>query len=152
MIDSAVAVDPGAYYAYALQGWVRLLRDDVAGARTSAETAVRLSPPGYSLRAEAILAALEVRAGDTAAARVRLGRLVGQFADPAHPRVAEGAYLAMGYAQLGDQEEALRLLERIEPRGIYLWGWGLRHPAFDPLRADPRFQRLVAETRPPGAK
>ena len=50
---------------------------------------------------------------------------------------------------LGDREAALAFLEHVQPRRARFWS-GLRAPEFDPLRSDPRFQRLVEEARPPG--
>jgi hypothetical protein len=45
----------------------------------------------------------------------------------------------------------LDYLERVEPRGHVFW-FTLQDPLFDAVRADPRFQRLVDETRPQGAR
>jgi hypothetical protein len=53
-------------------------------------------------------------------------------------------------AQLGDREGALRRLESAWPRGAWLY-YMLRQAPLDPLRGDPRFQRLMDESRPPGA-
>jgi TolB-like protein/Tfp pilus assembly protein PilF len=150
LIDSAVAADPGAYYAYADQGWIRFLRGDLAGARASAETAIRFSPPGYSFGGEVLMAAVEGHAGDTLAARARLERLVRGFIDPEHPGLYDGVNIAAGFARIGDRERALDLIERVVPRGILLWT-NLQSPLFDPIRDEPRFQRLMAELRPPGA-
>ena len=144
MIDSAITVDPAAYYAYETQAWIRLLTGNLEGARVSLDLATRLSPPDYGPKE--ILATFEAREGDTTGARARMDSMVTKFSDRAHPSVGEGIRAAMGYAQLGDQVRALRVLESVEPRGVFL-SWWLRHPGFDPLRAHPRFQRLVEQSR-----
>jgi hypothetical protein len=57
----------------------------------------------------------------------------------------------MALVALGEHDAAIDLLERVQPRGAKLW-FGLRMPEFDAVRAHPRFQRLVAEARPPAAR
>jgi serine/threonine protein kinase/TolB-like protein len=53
--------------------------------------------------------------------------------------------LARVYTILGDQEKALDLLEPLLKSPYYLSpGWLKVDPTFDPLRKNPRFQRLVA--------
>jgi hypothetical protein len=58
-----------------------------------------------------------------------------------HPNTATA--LAPAMLAAGGREGALRVLERTLPRGVMLW-WYLRWPAFDPLRSDPRFEKIVA--------
>jgi hypothetical protein len=49
------------------------------------------------------------------------------------------------YILIGEQEKALDLLEPLLRRPYYLSpGWLRIDPTFDPLRSNPRFQRLVA--------
>jgi TolB-like protein/Flp pilus assembly protein TadD len=53
--------------------------------------------------------------------------------------------LARVYILIGEQEKALDLLEPLLRRPYYLSpGWLRIDPTFDPLRSNPRFQRLVA--------
>lgn len=47
----------------------------------------------------------------------------------------------------GQHERALQVLQRARPRGLTLWFY-LQMPWWDPVREDPRFQRVVAEARP----
>jgi hypothetical protein len=49
-----------------------------------------------------------------------------------------------------ERAAAVAWLERTRPRGAVLW-WTMLAPALDPIREDPRFQRLLNEARPPGA-
>ena len=58
--DSATAVNPGFYQAYAERAALRLATGDSAGARLDAETAVRLRPESDALSAEDVLAALDI--------------------------------------------------------------------------------------------
>ena len=144
-LDSSLAVDPGFYPGYVRRAEARLLLGDTAAARSDAETATRLSA-GDPLLGEAVLALVEARAGDTLSARARVGRLLREVA-LLEQRVRGGAVLAMALIALGDHQAALDLLERLRPRGTWLWDQ-LQYPEFDAVRAHPRFLRLVEESRP----
>ena len=146
-LDSSLAVDPGFYPGYVRRAEARLLLGDTAAARSDAETAARLSA-GDPLLGEAVLALVEARAGDPLSAHARVGRLLRDVAF-LEQRVRGGAVLAMALVALGDHQEALDLLERLRPRGTWLWDQ-LQYPEFDAMRALPRFQRLVEESRAVG--
>jgi len=51
---------------------------------------------------------------------------------------------------VGKAERAFEILSRLQPRGVRLWYY-LRYPEFDAVRSDPRFERLVEESRPSAA-
>ncbi len=147
--DSALTVDPGFHDGYALRGLSRLYIGDISGARADAETALRIAPGEPPLE-QSVLAQLEVRAGDTVAARGRVDRLLTEASDRPDVNLFYGRHIAAALVALGDHERALEVLERIRPRGGRL-GLFLRSPEFDALSPYSRFQRLVEESRPPGA-
>jgi hypothetical protein len=95
-------------------------------------------------------AQVEARAGDTAAARAMLAPLMAALGTDDPVAVREGYGTALALLALGDRDRAIALLERVRPRGAWLWSY-LVMPWFDALRADPRFQRLIREAAPPGA-
>ncbi len=145
LLDSALTLDPGAAWAHARRSLWRLPAD-IAGARADAEAAGRLRPNDYPAEAEAAVAAAEFRGGDTAAARARL-----QDLRRSSPKLGPTAacFAAAALVITGDRDGALEVLEEVTPRGAVLWTL-MRDPWFDGIRADPRFQRLVEESRPPG--
>ena len=145
LLDSALSLDPDAAYAYARRSLWRLATD-VAGARADAEAAVRLRSTDDPIEGEAALAAAEFRGGDSAGARARLKSLLGL---PAARGAQAGCITAEALVVAGDRAQALALLELVRPRGAVIW-WLLHDPWFDTIRMDPRFQRLVEESRPPG--
>ncbi|HWC73252.1 MAG TPA: hypothetical protein VG454_04875, partial [Gemmatimonadales bacterium] len=147
-VDSALAVDAGFYDAYVSRGFYRLLLGDTAGARADAQVARQL-PSGNHLSDETLAVLIDARSGRVTPARRRLDRLMTSFAGrntPPSPLVA--TLLARALHAVGDRDRALDVLERAAPRGAVLWFW-LRFPGFDTIRADPRFQRVMAESRPP---
>jgi len=146
--DSAVAIDPQAYYPYANSAAQALSQGDTARARAAVAAALRTRPADYLVNSEPMVAALEALSGDRSAARSRMEHLMASLADPQHPSSAEGYYAAMGFVWIGERERALAVLESTRPRGLMI-GYYMRDPAFDPIRSEPRFQRLVAATRPP---
>jgi TolB-like protein/tetratricopeptide (TPR) repeat protein len=147
--DSALAIDP-TFPAYQYRAFLRLRLGDVRGARADAETALRLG--GGLPESDAAMAAVEVAEGDSSAARVRLDRLVALARD-SMPRGDAPLLLAAALVGAGRSPQALEVLElwaeRI--RGPRLWVY-LYLPEFAPLRGTPRFERLLAESRPPGAR
>jgi hypothetical protein len=126
-----------------------LVRGDTAGALEAARAALRFSPPDFTLHGEGIMAVAEAAAGRLARARAHLAPMRAQLSDARQPSFLEAQVLAEALLAVGDRAAALDLVESVRPRGASLW-FALRFPIFDPLRADPRFQRVVQESRPPG--
>jgi len=148
--DSAIVADPEFYAAYSFRTFVRLRARDLAGARADAEAATRFSPMGEEYYGLAPLAAVTAFEGDTAAARRLMERALEPIADRT-PGLLVGQMIGLGLLSTGERRQALDVLERTAAHGVILW-YSLQLPAFDPLRNEPRFQRLNDESRPPGAR
>jgi hypothetical protein len=141
-LDSAAAVNPGFYQAYTERAALRLAMGDTAGARGDAETAVRLRPASDPLVGEDVLAALDLRGGDTAGARARVARLRLDEPDSSEAGVHQAAAWASLLVGAGETERAIAFLERSRVPRPHL-RMHLKEPKFDPLRQEPRFQRLM---------
>jgi len=139
--DSTLAVDPGYYLAYLRRARVRLQLGQIDEARRDAETAIRLGA-GDELAA-AVLSLAEVRAGDTVGARAGLERALRDIPFLSRTGPTETLFAAT-LAALGDYDQAIDFLERVQPRGFHL-DFELRAPEFDAIRSQPRFQRLIKE-------
>jgi len=60
--------------------------------------------------------------------------------------------LAIVYAGTGEKDLALQQLEDLLPNyGLLSYGQLRLHPFWDPLRRDPRFEKLVEESKKPVA-
>lgn len=147
--DSALAADSTAFWVLSDRAHTRLLFGDLAGARADAEAARLQGPPGFTYWGEAVLAFIAARQGDTASARATATRLAAGIAESGRPTALEARWISAALAAAGEREQAIALLQAVpqERRGAELWFF-LRFPEFDPLRSDPRFQRLVEEARP----
>jgi eukaryotic-like serine/threonine-protein kinase len=144
-LDSALALDPSFHFAWAYRALVRLRLTDAFGALADAQTAIRLGGE-ESIWGEAALAIVQAFLGDTVTARARGERLAARALRADTPGVDVGWPVAAALIALGERDRPLKVLERIRPRGAHLW-FDLRIPEFDPIRSDPRFERIVAEAR-----
>ena len=142
--DSALQVDPGFAYGYAARARTHLLLGETSRARADAETAIRL---GAGRVGQAALAAVEACEGDTLAAGARIDSVIAGAGNPPVLGAIEGHWLSSAFAAARRPERAIDVLEEVKPRGWFL-SYFLRLPVFDALRSHPRFQRLVAESRP----
>jgi hypothetical protein len=133
---------------------VRAALGDLQGAVTDAATGVRLARGAERPRALAVAAEIQVRSGDTAGARQRFQDALREtgWADSVPTTISvRGMYeFALAALALGERDLALTILEHARPRGPWLWSY-LIFEAFDPVRADPRFQAVYRESRPAGA-
>ncbi|HEU5050830.1 MAG TPA: protein kinase [Gemmatimonadales bacterium] len=145
-LDSAVAVNPGFFQAYAERAQLRLAVGDTGGARSDAETAMRLRPATDPMAGEDVLLALDLRSGDSAAARARISRL-----RPEAPATTDvGVHQAAGWAALlvaaGELREAMSFLERTRADPPHL-RMHLVEPRFAPLRRESGFRGLLDRLR-----
>jgi TolB-like protein/Tfp pilus assembly protein PilF len=142
-LDSALVVDPGYLNAYVFRARCNLLHGQTNQARKDAEVAERLGAAQGAGEAE--LAVVEAQEGDSLSARHRIEHILQQEADSLRPSYDEGFVLAWALVAVNQPERAIHMLGRL-PRGWRLSG-RLRSSALDPLRDNPRFQRLVEESR-----
>jgi len=144
-MDSAVAVAPTFAYALSLRGGVRALQGD-AGALTDAADGLRANSGADSSLVLALVAFANAYVGDSAAARTISERMHTEMLQHQGALFDEGAaWLAGAQLRLGLRDVALQTLERANPT---TWlRFFLRYPFFDAVRADERFQRVVASVQ-----
>ena len=156
LADSAVAVAPGDWGPRWGRATRLMLIGDTAGARRDADMVVSLGGPGVEGGRDLILAWIAAQAKDSVKMK-SFRPLVLSFVDsiriqrPDLSLSPEGFVAAIlpAFLAYGEREQALRILESWSTKGPSLWFW-LRWPSCDPLRNDPRFIRVVEESRPAG--
>ena len=146
--DSSLVIDPQRWPDRGRRAQALVRMGDTAAALGDARLAVRIS--GGQRTALAVLASVEAGAGMTASARERIDPLVETYRGRNDISVRDGFEVAGALVALGDTARALDVLERISPKGAWLWSY-LLFPDFDPLRENARFQRLFTAIMPPGA-
>jgi TolB-like protein/tetratricopeptide (TPR) repeat protein len=138
LTDSAVALDPASAVARRWRAVARLVAGDVHGAQEDAELANRLQPGDIVM--EHVLALVLTRAGDSARARALIAHWPGR---------TDHWLVMAALVAVGDTAAALDRLERAVPNPAT---WAMLHrPEFDALHGNPRYERLLAALRPPGA-
>jgi tetratricopeptide (TPR) repeat protein len=147
--DSAV-VFGATHNTWVLRARARIAVGDTAGALEDAAMATRLATPSARIRNEIFAANIQALAGDTARARSRLEPALAASLPDGPMTVRHGYEVVAALTALGERDRAIAVLERIQPRGAWLWSY-LVWREFDPLRSDPRFQRVYLEAKPPGA-
>ena len=134
-LQAALELAPAFSYARQQLGYAYLQQGRHAEATTEFERAAATGGASDS----AALAYAHAVAGRRPEARAILGRLLapgrGAYVPPFH--------VAMAYVGLGEADAAFRWLERaFREHDVHLTGLAVV-PAFEPLRVDPRFARLV---------
>jgi serine/threonine-protein kinase len=147
LADSALAATAStpAPYALVVRGMIYLRQGEIAVAQQSGEYALAVDS-SYPLPARTLLARAAAARGDTARARAEVA-LAEQFLADRQPSTTDARFLAAGLIAAGYGDRAVDLIERARPRGAYL-SWYLRSADFDPIRRNPRFQRIVTESDP----
>ena len=147
LYDSALVVDPGASYVLSARALLRLFAlNDTTGGLEDAETAVRVSE-GYSIPPHSVLAIALARSGSKTRAELEVERGLSELIDPASPSPTDARFLASALLAVGRREDALSMLERVRPRGAWVWFYFLSQD-FDAIRDDPRFVRVMADAHP----
>jgi len=147
LTDSAIAEDPQHGRSYVSRSRARLALGDTAGAGADAQRAVELSSGVTRYEALAVDAAAASALGDSMRARRDVALLRAEEPAGLLPVVRTVLLSDRAAAQLGarDRDGAIATLESVPP--TVLFAWMLRYPDFDAVRADPRFQRIVAAAR-----
>ena len=147
LIDTAILASRTVTspYVRVVRGLIELADGDVRAAQDDGELALALDST-YAVPAHSLLTQVYAIQGETGRARTEIGKALAKI-NRAEPSGTDAKFVAGGLLALGQRNAALDLLERVRPRGAYLWFY-LRSIEFIPLRDDPRFQRLMADANP----
>ena len=124
-----------------LRGMAFLLQGNLAEADREADAALKLVPGHYL--GKSLKAMIAAARGDrnTALARVK------SFEGDANRNHWAALRVAMVYAKLGDNEQALDWLRRAANGGNHSWYALVKHPWLEPLRNTPEYQEIVAKIK-----
>jgi tetratricopeptide (TPR) repeat protein len=147
LVDSAIDASRTVTspYVRVVRGSMALAAGEVDAAHDEAELALALDTV-YSAPARSLLAMVYAARGD----RTRAHReITWAMADLPEGDVAptEVRFIAVALVALGLEDQAIALIERARPRGATLWFY-LTASGFDPIRSEPRFQKVFAEADP----
>ena len=103
----------------------------------------------YPFWGAAAAAQIALLSADTITPGAIESRLLAAVRDPQHLSEPEESILIYFEASIGARDQALSRLARVEPGPLALLY--LQDRGYDRIRSDPRFQRLIAASRPAGA-
>jgi TolB-like protein/Tfp pilus assembly protein PilF len=145
-LRGALEIDPGFYYAHYQLGQALELKGDHDAAIAEYQKAGELNDDPS---VQALLAHAMAKSGNQAQARNVLERLI----ETSHDRYVSAYGIGLIYLGLGENEEAVRWFEKsYDDRDGTEIGYIKVHPFLDPLRGDPRFEKLANQIVPPDAK
>jgi TolB-like protein/Tfp pilus assembly protein PilF len=147
-LDSAIVFRPEAHFFYSDRAMARLGTGDTATVVADAAEVRRLEHP---VVADAVLLLLSVARRDSAAVQAGAAALRAAAAPLNCNLNYDCVQAAMALAGAGNGDAALELLERATPNAAWKWQF-LGVAEFDALRSDPRFQRMVTESKPSWAR
>jgi TolB-like protein/Tfp pilus assembly protein PilF len=142
--DSALVFDRDFWSARGFLPALMVAAGDTAAARAEVERWRDLQP----LRGVAALAQLALAPHGTDTASVRQWRAALRAAVPAEMPMSQGSGTSvLLMLASGDPVTVTAVFEAMRPRGVFMH-YHMTFRAFDPIRGDPRFQRLFVETTP----
>ena len=101
----------------------------------------------FHLDALPVQAQALARTGSRERAELEVERAISEIPDPNSPSPTDARFIAGALLAVGRENDALNLLERVRPRGAWLWFYCLS-PDFDSIRAHPRFVSIMREAHP----
>ncbi len=145
-LQHTLQLDTNFAYAHWNLGEALYLKGDIQGGIAELERAAQLDDDP---EITALLGAAWVKAGDHAKAKDCLK----QLEEISQRKFVRNYLFTVLYAALGDKDSALNCLEKAADGGETPdTTWLKVDPLFDPLRDEPRFQKLVAKLFPDTAK
>jgi len=148
--DSGLVVNPTRMYAHEMAGEIALARGRLEEAKSHFSAALNLGTGRERIRALSGQAQVAAHSLDTVTARDLAAQAESLVRDvPLNNHIALS--LAEAWIALNDTTRALAWLERYPIRGDMHFQLHLEYDAsLDPLRAEPRFQRLLRSTEMEG--
>jgi eukaryotic-like serine/threonine-protein kinase len=120
-----------------IRGNAFLMTGDLAAAEKEASAALKVSPNHYL--GKSLKAMIAAARGDRAASEAAIRTFAGDS-----ERTHWAAFrVALCYAKLGDNAQAVAWLQRAATLGNHSWYAMIKHPWLQPLQSDPEFQKIV---------
>ncbi|HET7434651.1 MAG TPA: protein kinase [Thermoanaerobaculia bacterium] len=124
-----------------MRGVAFIMQGNINGANDEADAALKLVPKHYL--GKSLKAMVAAARGDRASAET----WIHSFEADAHRNHWAAIRIALCYAKLGDRDQAITWLQRSADLGHHSWYAAVKHPWFQPLQADPEFQRIVGKIK-----
>jgi serine/threonine protein kinase/tetratricopeptide (TPR) repeat protein len=142
--DSSIKYSPRLPYAWEMAGATAIMLKRYDDAERYYEAALRLDQGPTRVRGLEGLAEIAAIRGDTARALDLIAQ-AEKLTDASEPSDHAAIALGSAYAALGRRDKAFYWLEKYHPKANLHFQLHLqRDPQLDPLRSDPRFQRLIS--------